>query len=58
MKTKNIETDNLVQVPESTLVALLFSQLEGKELFTEKIEAAKKLLQNINNNSNNKKVAF
>lgn len=48
MKTKNIKTDNLVQVPESALVTLVIAQLKGVVLFPEKIEAAKKYLRHIN----------
>lgn len=53
MKTKNLKTDNLVQVPESTLLALILSQLKGVVLFPEKVESAKKYLIHIN-----KKAAF
>ena len=48
MKTKQIKTDKLVQVPESTLAALVLSQIRGKILFPEKLEAAKKQLKRIN----------
>ena len=47
MKTKNIENDKLVQIPESTLMALVISQLKGKILFPEKVEAAKKYLKHL-----------
>jgi len=48
MRTKNLKPDNMVQIPESTLVALVVSQLKGKILFTEKVEAAKKYLEHLN----------
>ncbi|SDZ95465.1 hypothetical protein [Pedobacter hartonius] len=49
MKTKNIKKDDLIQVPESTLMALVLSQIRGIVLFPEKIEAAKRQLKRINN---------
>ena len=48
MKTKNLKTDKLVQVPESALMTLVIAQLKGRILFPEKIEAAKKYLKHIN----------
>ena len=48
MKTKTLNKDRLVQVPESTLAALILSQIRGVVLFPEKLEAAKKQLKRIN----------
>jgi hypothetical protein len=48
MKAKRINEDKLVQIPASTLAALVLSQLRGKILFPEKLEAAKKQLISIN----------
>ena len=48
MKTKSMSTEKLVRIPESTLAALVLSQIRGKVLFTEKLEAAKKQLKRIN----------
>lgn len=48
MKTKSINEDKLIRIPESTVAALVLSQIKGKILFPEKLEAAKKQLRRIN----------
>ena len=47
MKTKFEEPEKMVKVPESGLLPLVASKLEGRILFPVKVEYAKKLVKNI-----------
>lgn len=47
MKTKENKKDNLVTIPESTLLTLVAARLEGRVLFPKKVESAKRILENM-----------
>ena len=51
MRTKDIKTDNQVDLTESEKGALILAKLRGRLLFPEKIESAKKYLKHINKNA-------
>ncbi|MCX2481831.1 hypothetical protein OQY15_22215 [Pedobacter sp. MC2016-15] len=48
MKNRGLNKDNLWQMPESELAALVLSELRGRTLFPEKLAAAKEDLKIIN----------
>lgn len=47
MKTKETLTRKLVKVPESGLLSLVASKLKDRTLFPQKVEDAKKYLQQV-----------
>lgn len=47
MKAKEAKVKDLVKVPKSGLLSLVASKLKGRVLFPEKVEDAKKYLQNV-----------
>lgn len=47
MKTKETNTNDMTKISEAELLKLVATKLDGKVLFPEKIEEAKKFIANI-----------
>lgn len=47
MKTKGTKSKELVKLPESDLLLLVAAKLKDRELFPQKVEDARRFLQNL-----------